>query len=91
MKQLSHVKSDCKYHVVIVPKYRKKVLYGRVGKDVREILRDLARQKGIEILGSVNNFFKSNENECERYKRGVHVSELIVSCSNSSKVFYSME
>ena len=50
MKQLSHVKSDCKYHVVIVPKYRKKVLYGRVGKDVREILRDLARQKGIEIL-----------------------------------------
>ena len=41
---------DCKYHVVIVPKYRKRALYGRLKSDTREILRDLARQKGIEIL-----------------------------------------
>ena len=50
MNQQNHVKSDCKYHLVIVPKYRKKNLYGKVGKEVREILRDLARQKGVEIL-----------------------------------------
>ena len=47
---LSHVRWDCKYHVVIVPKYRKRALYGRLKSDTREILRDLARQKGIEIL-----------------------------------------
>ena len=50
MKAQNHVKSDCKYHVVIVPKYRKKKLYSQVGRDVRTLLRDLARQKGIEIL-----------------------------------------
>ena len=47
---LSHVRWDCKYHVVIVPKYRKRALYGELKQDTGEILRDLARQKGIEIL-----------------------------------------
>ena len=47
---LSHLRWDCKYHVVIVHKYRKRVLYGKLKQDTREILRDLARQKGIEIL-----------------------------------------
>ena len=49
-KSLSHVKWDCKYHVVIVPKYRKRVLYGQVKTKVGEILRDLCRQKGIEVV-----------------------------------------
>jgi putative transposase len=35
---------------VIVPKYRKRALYGKLKQDTGEILRDLARQKGIEIL-----------------------------------------
>jgi putative transposase len=42
---LSHVRWECKYHVVIVPKYRKKVLYGGMRKQVGEILRELCRQK----------------------------------------------
>jgi len=33
-QSLSHVKWECKYHVVIVPKYRKKVLYGRLRGEV---------------------------------------------------------
>lgn len=49
-KSLSHVKWDCKYHVVFVPKYRKKVLYGNIKRKVGEILRDLCRQKGVELL-----------------------------------------
>jgi putative transposase len=36
--------------VVIVPKYRHKVLYGKVKKKVGEILRELCRYKGIELL-----------------------------------------
>lgn len=48
-ESLSHVRWDCKYHVVLVPKYRKRVIYGQVKRELGEILRDLARQKGIEI------------------------------------------
>lgn len=47
---LSHVRWDCKYHVVFVPKYRKKSLYGKVRKHIGEILHDLCRQKGVELL-----------------------------------------
>ena len=45
----AHVKWECKYHVVILPKYRKKVLYGKVRRRIGEILRDLCRQKGIKL------------------------------------------
>ena len=49
-QSLSHVRWDCKFHIVIVPKYRKKKLYGKFKKRVGEIIRDLCRQKGIELL-----------------------------------------
>ena len=49
-QSLSHVKWECKYHVVIIPKYRRKVLYGRLRKEVGAILRELCRQRGIELL-----------------------------------------
>ncbi len=46
----AHVKWECKYHVVILPKYRRKVLYGKVRREVGRILRDLCRQKGIDLV-----------------------------------------
>ena len=46
----SHVRWDCKYHVVIVPKYRKKLLYGKLRNQVGPILKELCRQKGVEVL-----------------------------------------
>ena len=49
-KSLSHVRWDCKYHLVIVPKYRKRKLYGKFKKMVGAVLRDLCRQRGIEVL-----------------------------------------
>ena len=49
-QSLSHVRWDCKYHVVIVPKYRHKVFYGKLRKRVGEILRELCRQRGIELI-----------------------------------------
>ena len=49
-ESLSHVRWDCKYHVVIVPKFRKRTLYGHVKKRAGEILRDLCRQCGVELL-----------------------------------------
>jgi len=47
---MSHVRWDCKYHVVVVPKFRRRVLYGRLRKGVGRILRDLCRQRGVELL-----------------------------------------
>ena len=49
-KSLSHVRWECKYHVVIVPKYRQKVFYGKLRKRIGPILRDLCRQRGVELL-----------------------------------------
>lgn len=49
-ESLSHVRWDCKYHIVIVPKYRQNVLYGKLKRDLGEILRDLCRQKGVDLL-----------------------------------------
>ena len=46
----SHVRWDCKYHIVIVPKYRKKLLFGKLRKQVGPILRELCRQKGVGIV-----------------------------------------
>ena len=47
-RSLSHVKWDCKYHVVFIPKYRQKVFYGKMRVKVGRILRELYEQKGTE-------------------------------------------
>ena len=49
-KTLSHVMWDCKYHVVFISKYRQRTIYGEVRKKIGGIIRDLCRQKGIELL-----------------------------------------
>ena len=49
-ESLAHVRWECKYHVVIIPKYRRKVLYGNLRRQVGVILRELCRQKGVELL-----------------------------------------
>ena len=46
----AHVKHYCKYHVVFVPKYRKKSLYGTLRRDIGKILRELCGQQGVELL-----------------------------------------
>ena len=49
-QSLSHVRWNCKYHVVIIPKYRRKVFYGRLRRQIGTILRDLCRQRSVELL-----------------------------------------
>ena len=48
-RSMAHVKWECKYHVVFIPKYRKKVLYGYLRKRVGEIFQNSCRLKGIEL------------------------------------------
>ena len=47
---LAHCKWECQYHIVFIPKYRKKKLYGLVRDDVREIIRTLCKYKKVEIV-----------------------------------------
>ena len=49
-ESLSHSKCECKYHVVFIPKCRRKTLYGQLKKHLGEVLRKLAQQKESEIL-----------------------------------------
>ncbi len=46
----SHVVWDCTYHVVIVPKYRKKILYGPIRVQIGKILRDLTKQIEVQVV-----------------------------------------
>lgn len=46
----SHVKWECKYHVVILPKYRQKVLYGKLRSGIGKILRELCQQKDVRMV-----------------------------------------
>jgi len=51
---LSHTKWDCTYHVVFIPKYRRKVMYGELRSDIREIIKKLCEYKEVAIVeGSV--------------------------------------
>ena len=47
---LSHTRWNCQYHIVFIPKYRRKTMYGKVKEDVREILRLLCNYKKVEII-----------------------------------------
>ena len=49
-ESLHHTKWECKYHVVWIPKCRKKVLYGQLQRDLGPILRKLALQKESEVV-----------------------------------------
>ena len=50
ISSLNHSRWECKYHVVWIPKYRRKTLYGQVRKYLGEVFRDLARAKESEVL-----------------------------------------
>ena len=49
-QRLSHTRWKGQYHVVFIPKYRRKVMYGKVKADIREVLRTLCRYKKVEII-----------------------------------------
>lgn len=49
-KSLAHTHWNCKYHIVFTPKYRRKVIYGQLRKDIGKILRKLCEMKDMEII-----------------------------------------
>ncbi len=49
-QSLSHTRWDCKYHVVFIPKRRKKTVFGVLRKHLGRIFRELARHKESEVV-----------------------------------------
>jgi len=52
-ESLSHTKWECKYHVTFIPKFRRKVLYGKLRQHLGEVFRTLAAQKESRIVKSL--------------------------------------
>ena len=50
VQSLNHTQWECKYHVVWIPKNRRKVLYGQLRQYLGEVLRELARRKDCQVL-----------------------------------------
>ena len=48
-QSLSHTRWECKYHIIFIPKYRRKALYGQLRKHLGEVFRKLAEQKESRI------------------------------------------
>ena len=49
-QRLNHTKWECKYHIVFIPKRRKKVIYGSIRKYLGEVFHDLAARKESKII-----------------------------------------
>ena len=49
-KSLAHTKWMCKYHIVFCPKYRRKIIYNKIRKDIVDIIKELCKYKGVEII-----------------------------------------
>ena len=49
-QSLAHVRWECKYHVVFILKYRQRVFFGQMRRRIGVILRELCRQRGVELI-----------------------------------------
>jgi len=49
-QNLSRSKWLCKYHIVFIPKYRRKIIYYQLRENIQKIIKDLCKWKGIEII-----------------------------------------
>ncbi len=47
---LANTKYNCTYHIVFIPKYRRKVMYGKLGKEIGEILATVCKITGIQLI-----------------------------------------
>ena len=49
-QSLSHTKYNCTFHIVFIPKYRRKTMYGNLRADVRDILKKVCEIEGIQLI-----------------------------------------
>jgi len=55
VNSLNHTCWECKYHIVFIPKYRRKTLFGQIRRELGEVLHSLARQR--DTLKAIGDYF----------------------------------
>ena len=50
VRSLSHSRWECQFHVVFIPKYRKKAIFGQIREDLGDVMHELARQRDSRIV-----------------------------------------
>lgn len=50
IESLSHTKWRCQYHIIFAPKYRRRVIYGKLKSEIGKILREICQRNGIGII-----------------------------------------
>ncbi len=72
---LAHTRWNCIYHIVFIPKYRRKIMYGAVRRDVREIITTLCGYKEVEIVAG--NVRPDHVHLCVKIPPKISVSEFM--------------
>ena len=49
-KSLAHTRYMCKYHIVFIPKFRRKIIYNKLRGDIQQYIKELCKWKGGEII-----------------------------------------
>ena len=75
INSLAHTRWNCIYHIVFIPKYRRKVMYGQLRIDIREILRTLCGFKDVEIVAG--NVSIDHVHLCVKIPPKISVSEFM--------------
>ena len=73
-KSLAHTRWNCKYHLVFTPKYRRKVIYGQLRRDIGKILRKLCEMKEVVIIHERHANLKYNYGNRSFWSKGYYVS-----------------
>ena len=83
-ESLNHTKWECKYHIVWIPKYRKKTIFKELRPYLGEMLKDLAAQKGCTIIEG--HLLSDHVHICVRYRRNMPCRRSLV--SSKGKVLF---
>ena len=59
-ESLAHTKYFCKYHVVFIPKFRKKAIYGKIRQYIVQKIVELAHQKGCRVETDIGGVMKDH-------------------------------
>ena len=49
-QSITHTHWNCTYHIVFIPKYRRKIMYGETKKDLVEIIKKLCEMKQVKLI-----------------------------------------
>ena len=67
-KSLAHTKWVCKYHIIFTPKYRRKIIYNQLRKDICQILKDYRKIQGHWIIEMSEMIATANAKSIEEIK-----------------------